>query len=90
MRDFADEIQAHRPRTLEEVLTHWPTVMQAAKNSPNPWVHGFVADIAKRRRWRNWKPTPKQLAIMQRLVTDLFREAGADADDFEVIERCGG
>ena len=87
MRDFADGIETLRPRTLEEVLAHWPAVMTAAKTSPDPWVQGFVAGIAKRRRWRNWIPTPKQLAIMRRLVSEIFREA--DADEFEVIERGG-
>ena len=87
MRDFADEIETMRPRSLEEVLSHWPAVTKAAKNKPNPWVQSFVADVAKRRRWRNWHPTPKQLAIMQRLVAELFQEA--DEDDFEVIERGG-
>ena len=87
MRDFADEVEIMHPRSIEEVLSHWPAVMKAAKTKPDLWVQGFVADVAKRRRWRNWHPTPKQFAIMQRLVAEIFREA--DEDDFEVIERGG-
>lgn len=70
-----------RPRTIEELMFHWPTVVRLAEND---WAKSFASSIAKQSRRRNWRPTPKQLGIMQRMVTDLFIHRG---DDFDVIER---
>lgn len=81
MTDHAD-FKALEQRSVDELFAVWGLVQRAAKESPDPWVQGFVADIAKRRRWRNWKPTPKQLAMMRRLAAQVF-----EPDDFEVIER---
>jgi len=69
-----------RPRTVEELLFHWPQVVRLATND---WAKGFALSIARQSRRRNWKPTPRQICIMQRMVAELFQHRG---DDFDLIE----
>lgn len=60
---------------LERLLFHMPVVAECATDE---WVKGFATDMAKRSRWRNWRPKPKQLAKMRELVADLFAKRGGD------------
>ena len=56
-------------RSVDECL-HWlPTVAKAATDE---WAQGFAKSILGQSRRRNWKPTPKQLATMRRMVAELF------------------
>lgn len=71
-----------RERSLEELLFHWKAVCNRAGDD---WTKGFTRSIAVAAQRRNWQPTPKQLGIMQRLVSDLFVNR-ADSDDAQVIE----
>lgn len=71
------------PRTTEELLFHWSAVVQRAKNT---WAKDFAASIAKQSRRRGWKPTPKQAALMQRMVSELFIHADHGEDDLTLIE----
>ena len=66
-------------RNLEELIFQMPTVERRATD---PWVKSFAASILKQRRRRNWRPTEKQVAIMRRLVAELFGEP----DELIVIE----
>ncbi|MDP5307574.1 hypothetical protein [Paracoccus spongiarum] len=70
-------------RPIDELLWSWPTVCKAATND---WARGFALSIAKHSKRRNWTPSPKQHALMNRLVAELYRHRGDFDDDFEVIE----
>lgn len=69
-------------RPLEVLLHHWPTVCARAES---PWAKSFAASISKQARRRNWTPTPKQLGIMRRMVSELFTSAQESADDAGVV-----
>lgn len=65
---------------VDELLWSWPTVCKSAKDE---WARGFALSIAKQSKRPNWAPSPKQHALMQRMVRDLYR----DGNDFDVIEK---
>ncbi|WP_299129586.1 hypothetical protein [uncultured Amaricoccus sp.] len=66
-------------RSVDECL-HWlPTIARAAKND---WARDFARSIRAQSRRKGWNPTPKQLALMRRLVSELF----AQDDDLILIE----
>ena len=67
------------PRTIEELAFHMPAV---AQHTENTWVKEFAGSIFVQSRRRNWKPSPRQIGVMRRLVAELFTEP----DDFELIE----
>ena len=69
-------------RSVDELLHHWPAVLQAAENE---WAKSFATSIAKQARRRGWNPTPKQRALMHRMVEQLFA-VDDDGDDFRLIE----
>ena len=71
------------PRSTEELLFHWSAVAQRATNA---WAKEFAASIAKQSRRKGWRPTPKQAALMQSLVSDLFQRSDQGEDDFSLIE----
>lgn len=68
---------------IERLLHHMPTV---AAHAENEWAAGFARSICRQSRRRGWKPSPKQLPLMRRLVSDLFAHAGNEEGDFDVIE----
>lgn len=69
-----------RERSIQELLFFWPTVTRRAADD---WSRGFTRSIAEQSGRRNWRPTPKQLGVMQRLVAGLFAQGH---DDLRVIE----
>lgn len=70
------------PSEVERLLHYMPTCAEKAQNE---WARSFAADMAKRANWRKWRPSPKQVAVMRRMVADLFLHRGAEAD-FPLIE----
>jgi hypothetical protein len=74
-----------RERSLQELLFHWPAVTRRAADD---WSRGFTRSIAAASQRRNWQPTPKQLGVMQRLVSELFSPVHSRemADDVRLIE----
>lgn len=72
-----------RERSLEELLFHWNAVINRAKDD---WTKDFALSIAAASKRRHWKPSPKQLGIMQRMVSDLFVRRVDDSDDGQVLE----
>lgn len=54
---------------LERLLHHMPTL---AERGRTPWARQFCSDMAVRARWRNWKPTEKQSAMMEKLIAEFF------------------
>lgn len=66
-------------RPIEVLLHHLPGVVAKAEND---WAREFAKSILRQSRRRSWRPSPKQIGIMQRLVSELLRET----EDFIVIE----
>jgi hypothetical protein len=78
-------------RCSDACLFHWPAVVRAARTD---FERRFARDIEVKARAPWWKPKPKQLTLMQRMVDDLFPPVagsmqleGSGADDVELIER---
>lgn len=66
-------------RSADECL-HWlPTI---ARTATDDWACGFAYSILKQSKRRGWQPSPKQLALMRRLVSELFSQD----DDLILIE----
>jgi hypothetical protein len=53
-------------RSIEELLWHMPTVHRMARDE---WAKGFAESVLKQARRRGWRPSVKQLAMMQRMFT---------------------
>ena len=66
--------------TIDRLLWSWSTVCRMAKD---PWARGFALSIQRRARNPNWRPTPKQLSMMRRLVSEIYQHA---PDDLQLIE----
>jgi len=56
-------------RSVEELIWHMPTVARRARDE---WAKAFAESIVKQARRRNWHPSAKQKAMMQRMVSELF------------------
>lgn len=69
----------HDLPSIDELLWSWPTVIRMASTD---WARSFALSIAKHSKRRNWKPTPKQHALMSRMVDEIYRRR----DDFSLIE----
>ena len=66
-------------RSIEEALYHMPTVARLATNE---WAKSFAQSIVKQSRRRGWRPSARQSALMQRMVSELF----SGPDDCALIE----
>ncbi|KPQ07464.1 MAG: hypothetical protein HLUCCA12_06505 [Rhodobacteraceae bacterium HLUCCA12] len=70
---------------LDEILTvRWPAIVRRSMIDGDEWTQSFAKSIARNGKRPNWRPTPKQEAIMRRLVSDL---GTAPERDVELIER---
>lgn len=78
-RTFAEKIN---PAELERLIHYMPTI---AQRSENEWARGFAQSIVRQSRRRAWRPSPKQMSMMKKLVTDLFSH-GYEGGDFDLIE----
>ncbi|GAA0303387.1 hypothetical protein [Rhodovulum strictum] len=59
-------------RELDEILTlRWPVLVRRAMIDGDKWTRSFVLSIARNGKRPNWRPTPKQEAIMRRLLMDM-------------------
>ena len=74
----ADQAFTGNPE-VDVLLFSWGRVMA----NTTGWTRGFALSIQKARRKPDWHPTPKQHAMMRRLVADLSAGAG---DDIDLIE----
>jgi hypothetical protein len=73
------------PDEIERLLHHMPTVASSAQNT---WTAGFARSVTKQSRHKGWAPSPKQLGMMRKLVSDQFTLA-PDPDqegDIQLIE----
>jgi phage gp16-like protein len=71
------------PDAIERLLHHMPAV---TANAENTWAKGFAQSVVKQSRRKGWKPTAKQLSVMQGLVADLFAYGSDDGEEFNPIE----
>ena len=65
------------PDELERLLHHMPTV---ARGATNTWASGFAWSIVRQGKRPGWRPSPKQLSIMRRLVSDLFANTDEEGE----------
>ncbi len=68
------------PHSIDELLFHMPTV--ASKG--DRWAREFASSVLKQSRRRKWQPSPKQEALMRRLVGEIF-----EPDEPDLIEEEG-
>lgn len=61
------------PRCSDECLIHWPAVCAAARGA---WERRFAGEIAEKARKPWWRPTARQLEVMNRMVDALFYARG--------------
>lgn len=62
-------------RSLEELLFHMPA---AAERAPTAWARDFARAMARLGKRRNWRPSRKQRAAMEALVSQMFDERGEE------------
>mgnify|MGYP001449086879 CR=1 FL=1 len=65
---------------VDRLLFSWRRVIAQAEG----WSRGFALSIQRDRKRPGWTPSPKQFAVMQRLVAELPQEL---PDNVDVIER---
>ncbi|MBL4915682.1 hypothetical protein [Szabonella alba] len=56
-------------RCSDECLIFWDAVQKAARNR---WEQQFASEIAAKAEKPWWRPSAKQLSIMQRMTDELF------------------
>jgi hypothetical protein len=56
-------------RPIEELIWHMPAV---SKMATDEWAKSFAESIVRQSRRRGWQPSAKQLALMHRMVSELF------------------
>jgi hypothetical protein len=69
--------------SLDELLFSWRSVIGQA---PKGWARDFALSIQKARKRPNWQPSPKQLALMRRMVADLYAFPAQGDAEVELIE----
>lgn len=65
---------------VDRLLFSWRRVIGASTG----WARDFALSIQRARKRPGWTPSPKQLAVMQRLVAELPQEL---PDEVDLIER---
>jgi hypothetical protein len=76
------------PHNVDELLWWMDRIVR--RPSATQWEREFAASMVKAGRRRGWMPTPKQEAVMRRLVLDRLggtERAVETPDEFEVIDR---
>lgn len=66
---------------VDHLLFRWGRVIADAQG----WARDFALSIQRARKKPGWKPTAKQLAVMQRMVAELPVSGHAEVSD--LIER---
>lgn len=65
--------------TTDEMIEFW---MPRVARCPNAWASRFARSMIGQAKRPGWCPSPKQSAMMRRLITEL----SAHEDEFELIE----
>ena len=66
---------ANRP--IEVLLFHLPAI---ARSSENEWASTFARSVLRQSKRPDWAPSPKQLGILNRLVSEMFADSGSDGE----------
>lgn len=54
------------------MLFNWPILVRRVMlEASDEWTKSFVLSIARHGKRPNWRPTPKQAALMRRLLSDF-------------------
>ncbi|AZV79027.1 hypothetical protein EBB79_14885 [Parasedimentitalea marina] len=64
-------------RPVEELLYHMRTVVRSGSG----WEANFARSILKHAKRPAWNPSEKQHQMMQRMVSEMFTDSGADISD---------
>jgi len=67
---------------IERLLWHMPTVATRASNA---WARDFALSIKRQANRKGWKPSPKQLAMMRSMVSELFTHEQEESE-LQLIE----
>lgn len=68
-----------RPHSIDELIWHMGPVSRDLREPDR--VRAFAAKMAALERKRNWKPSPKQVAWMRRIVAERMSKG-----DFELFD----
>lgn len=69
---------------LDEILTvRWPGLVRRVMIDGDAWTRSFVLSIARHGKRPTWRPTPKQTAIMRRLLSEAARQPNEHSDLIE-------
>lgn len=72
-------------RSLDELLHHMKSL---ARQVDNDWEANFARSTLRHAKRPDWRPSGKQLLIMQRMVSEMFVRGGAqENDDLDLIDR---
>ena len=71
------------PDEIERLIFHMPSVASLAENE---WAADFARSIVRQAKRHGWQPSPKQIGIMRRLVSELFAYGGNMGGDFDVFD----
>ncbi len=66
---------------VDRLLFNWRRVIADTQG----WARGFALSIQRDRKKPGWMPSPKQLAMMRRMVAELPASGGEELAD--LIER---
>lgn len=57
---------------LDEILLHrWPILLRRVMVEGDDWSRQFVRSIARHGKRRGWRPSPKQAALMRRMLAEM-------------------
>lgn len=59
-----------------EACLYW--LEAVAARATNEWARGFAKSVLRQSRRRGWKPSPKQAAVMRRLVSEHLSDEVPD------------
>ena len=62
-----------------DLILHY---LRGVTSSDVEWEANFARSVIRQAKRPTWKPSPKQLAVMERLVGEMFNETG----QLEVLE----
>lgn len=69
-------------RELDELMfCDWPRVVQRALRDGDAWAKGFALSIRKQAKKPDWRPSPKQAALMRRMVAEVRQSPAGDIGD---------
>ena len=65
----------------DECISHLHRALRAGRIARDSWGHGFTLSLLRHNKRRGWKPSPKRLRTMRRLLAEL-----AEPDDSLIDE----